>query len=171
MRAPGAEPRRSSGVMGCGAPRHRRHCRVRSFPLAARDEVGRFLRAWGGIAGVQSSLAVLLEQGHRRVACRSNESPHCSPPRPPNDSGSRTKAASLPVRTPTWLSWIFPDRLRSSPEHLLQRHRLSPYVGSEFRGALDSHHAARRNDFFGRRRHRENDGRTGAANRTQMKTA
>ena len=40
---------------------------VGSFPRAAVDErPARFMQAWGGIAGVQSTLAVLLEQGHFR---------------------------------------------------------------------------------------------------------
>ena len=33
-------------------------------PAPTRDEERRFTRAWGGIAGVQSTLPVLIDRGH-----------------------------------------------------------------------------------------------------------
>ena len=42
-------------------------------PAPPEMKTGAIMQAWGGIAGVQSTLAVLLEQGHFQPrTCRSN---------------------------------------------------------------------------------------------------
>lgn len=98
---------------------------------------GDFGRAWGGIAGVQSTLAVLLDRGH-----------HCR-------QLSLERIASLVAAEPARRFRIqgkggiaigmdadlaLVDISRSAqlrPENLKQRHALSPYIGSTFRGCIE----------------------------------
>ena len=105
-------------------------------PAPPEMKTGDFWGAWGGIAGVQSTLAALLEHGHHR--------------------------RGLPLERISWLlaagpaqRFRIPRRGRIAlgncadfalvdlsasftlrPEDLWQRHRLSPYTGSSFRGAV-----------------------------------
>lgn len=95
-----------------------------------------FLRAWGGIAGVQSTLAVLLDRGYfeRGVSldrisgllaatpARRFRIPRKGTIRPGNDADLALVdlAASFKLRV----------------EDMAQRHRLSPYAGETFRGAV-----------------------------------
>ena len=46
--------------------------------------------------------------------------------------------------------WIRTNRLRSGPPILQQRHKISPYIGSTFRGMVRRTIRARRNNFRGR---------------------
>jgi allantoinase len=95
-----------------------------------------FLRAWGGIAGVQSTLAVLLDRGYfergvslDRIAgllaatpARRFRIPDKGEIRPGNDADLTLVdlAASFMLRV----------------EDMAQRHRLSPYAGETFRGVV-----------------------------------
>jgi allantoinase len=95
-----------------------------------------FVRAWGGIAGVQSTLAVLLDRGHlergvplERIASllagtptRRFRIPHKGAIRAGNDADLVLVdlAASFTLRM----------------EDMAQRHRLSPYAGESFRGVV-----------------------------------
>jgi allantoinase len=107
-------------------------------------KAGDFWKAWGGIAGVQSTLAVLLEEGHYRRGL------------------SLQKIASLTAATPA-KRFGFPGRGRLATgasadlslvdieasftlkaDDLHQRHRLSPYVGRSFRGVVK--HTIRRGE-------------------------
>ena len=95
-----------------------------------------FWRAWGGVAGVQSTLAVLLEQGHFRRGL------------------PLERIASLLAATPA-RRFALADRGRLAmgqaadialvdlgatftlnQEDLLQRHPASPYIGKSFRGVV-----------------------------------
>jgi allantoinase len=95
---------------------------------------GDFGRAWGGIAGVQSTLAVLLDRGY-----------HCR--QLPLERISSLVAAEaarrfrIPVKGAISIGMdadlAFVDISRSfqlRPENLQQRHALSPYLGRSFRG-------------------------------------
>jgi len=105
-------------------------------PSSPDRKAGEFWRAWGGIAGVQSTLAVLLDQGYHRRGL------------------PLARIASLVAAGPARLFRIA-DRGRSvagacadlvlvdlsatftlKPQDLLQRHALSPYLGASFRGAV-----------------------------------
>jgi allantoinase len=99
-------------------------------------KTGEFQRAWGGIAGVQSTLSVLLDRGHfdrgiplERIAgllARNPASrfriPRKGAIRPGNDADLTLVdlAASFTLRT----------------EDMAHRHRLSPYAGETFRGVV-----------------------------------
>jgi allantoinase len=95
---------------------------------------GDFAQAWGGIAGVQSTLAVMLDCGYH---CR-----HLSLERisslvaaEPARRFRIPAKGSIAVGMDADLALV--DLLRTTqlqPEHLMQRHALSPYLGSNFRG-------------------------------------
>jgi allantoinase len=99
---------------------------------------GDFGKAWGGIAGVQSTLAVLLDRGY-----------HCR-------QLSLARIASLIAAEPAKRFRIqgkgriavgmdadlaLVDVSRSAqlrPQHLMQRHPMNnPYLGSTFRGCVE----------------------------------
>ncbi len=98
---------------------------------------GEFGRAWGGIAGVQSTLSVLLDRGHR---CRGLSLDRISalvasePARRFRIPGKGKIAVSMDA------DLTLVDVLRSTqlqPKDLMQRHALSPYLGSTFRGSVE----------------------------------
>jgi allantoinase len=103
---------------------------------------GDFAKAWGGIAGVQSTFSVLLDRGY-----------HCQQ-RSLGRQLSLDRIASLIAAEPARRFQIqgkgaiaigmdadlaLVDLLRSAqlqPKDLMQRHALSPYLGSTFRGSV-----------------------------------
>jgi allantoinase len=100
--------------------------------LKSRD----FMAAWGGIAGVQSTLPVLLEAGHHarglaltRIAALISATPakrfHIA------DRGSVVVGhhADLVVIDPV-------ESFTLDASDLQQRHKMSPYVGATFRGKI-----------------------------------
>ena len=102
-------------------------------PAPPGMKAGNFFQAWGGIAGVQSTLAVLLDPRHalplERIAsllaaepARRFRIPHRGRLAPGNlaDLVLVDLAASYALEA----------------EGLLQRHRLSPYAGNRFRGIV-----------------------------------
>ena len=95
-----------------------------------------FFAIWGGISGVQSVLSVLLEDGHlRRGLPLENivKMTAMNPARRFQLSGKGTLSPGADAD----LSLI--DLASSNileTEHLFQRHKMSPYVGSHFRGVV-----------------------------------
>jgi len=94
-----------------------------------------FFRVWGGIAGVQSTLAVLLEAtGARGLGLREIVRMTAGTP------ASRFRIAGKGRTAPGFdadlvlVNLDAPFTLRA--EHLHQRHALSPYVGSQFRSRV-----------------------------------
>lgn len=97
---------------------------------------GDFRDSWGGIAGVQSTLAVLLERGvdgrrlrFERIAVliAGNPAARFNIPR----------KGSLAVGNDADLMLLDPSRSYTlDSERLLQRHKISPYIGSSFTGAI-----------------------------------
>lgn len=95
-----------------------------------------FRASWGGIAGVQSTLAVLLERGFdgrrlrfERIAAliAGNPAARFNIPR----------KGSLLVGNDADLMMLDPSRSYTlDSERLLQRHKMSPYIGSEFTGTI-----------------------------------
>ncbi len=99
-------------------------------PAPPEMKAGDFGRAWGGIAGVQSTLAVLLD----RVPLERISS---------LVAGEPARRFRIPAKGAIAIGMdadlILVDLSRSvqlRPEHLMQRHALSPYVGSSFRGSV-----------------------------------
>jgi allantoinase len=99
-------------------------------PAPPAMKSGDFGKAWGGIAGVQSTLAVLLD----RVPLERISSLVAAEP---------ARRFRIPAKGSIAIGMdadlVLVDLSRSvqlRPEHLLQRHALSPYVGSSFRGCV-----------------------------------
>jgi allantoinase len=105
-------------------------------PAPPELKSGDFLRAWGGIAGVQSTLAVLLSSGHyarglplERIGSLLAFEPARRfqiPGKGRLAPGSDADLALVDLSTSFTLQ----------PEHLHQRNRMSPYLGVDFRGAI-----------------------------------
>jgi allantoinase len=97
---------------------------------------GDFRASWGGVAGVQSTLAVLLERGldGRRLRFEHISALIAAHP------AARFRIPSkgtLATGNDADLLLLNPSRSYTlSPTHLLQRHKMSPYVGFEFSGVV-----------------------------------
>ncbi|HYR85677.1 MAG TPA: allantoinase AllB [Terriglobia bacterium] len=105
-------------------------------PSSPDRKAGEFWRTWGGIAGVQSTLAVLLDQGYHRRGLPLERIASLVAAEPARrfriaDRG-RIVAGACADLVLVDLSATFTLK----PEDLLQRHALSPYLGTSFRGAV-----------------------------------
>jgi allantoinase len=97
---------------------------------------GDFVAAWGGIAGVQSTLAVLLDRGHHARGLPLERIVSLTAGTPARRFRIANKGA-LSVGCDADL--VLVDRARSftlNADDLHQRHKSSPYVGASFRGAV-----------------------------------
>ena len=107
-------------------------------PSEPRLKQGDFLSAWGGIAGVQSTLAVMLDRGHhqRQIPLERVASLLASTPaRRFRIAGKGQLAAGFDAD----IALVDLDEsftLETSDLH--QRHKMSPYVGHRFRGRVKS---------------------------------
>jgi allantoinase len=105
-------------------------------PAPPKMKSGDFAQAWGGIAGVQSTLAVLLDRGHH---CRHLSLERISSlvaAQPAHRFRIRAKGA-IAIGMDADLALVEVSRsAQLQPEHLMQRHALSPYLGSTFRGCV-----------------------------------
>jgi allantoinase len=105
-----------------------------SDPSLKKD--GDFRTSWGGVAGVQSTLAVLLERGldGRRLRFE-----HIAGLLAAN-AAARFRIPSKGTLTPgndADLLLLDPSRSYTlEPTQLLQRHKVSPYLGFEFTGVV-----------------------------------
>jgi allantoinase len=107
-------------------------------PAPLEMKSGDFAKAWGGIAGVQSTLSVLLDRGHH---CRQLSLDRISsliaaePARRFRIPGKGTIAVGMDAD----LALVNVSRpVRLEPEHLMQRHPMTnPYLGSTFRGNVE----------------------------------
>jgi allantoinase len=98
---------------------------------------GDFGKAWGGIAGVQSTLSVLLDRGYR---CRQLSLERISSliAAEPAHRFRIPSKGRIAIGMDADLALV--DVSRSTqllPKHLKQRHPLSPYLGSTFRGSVE----------------------------------
>jgi allantoinase len=97
---------------------------------------GDFRSSWGGIAGVQSTLAVLLERGFDGRRLRFERIAGLVAARPAERFRIASKGA-LKVGNDADLLLLDPSRSYTlEPAHLLQRHKMSPYIGFEFTGVV-----------------------------------
>ena len=105
-------------------------------PAPPDRKSGDFMRAWGGIAGVQSTLAVLLEAGYRRRGLRLEQIARLTAEAPARRFSLPHRGAIAPGN---WADLTLVDLTSSftlDASDLLQRHALSPYAGCQFRGAV-----------------------------------
>ncbi len=97
---------------------------------------GDFRTSWGGVAGVQSTLAVLC---HRGLDGRRLSFEHISALIAANPAARFRIPAkgTLAPGNDADLMLLDPSRsYRLEPVHLLQRHKMSPYLGFEFTGIV-----------------------------------
>jgi allantoinase len=105
-------------------------------PTEPERKRGDFLSAWGGIAGVQSTLSVLLDQGHQERTLPVERIVSLVATAPARRFGMSGKG-SLAVGCDADLVLIDPaGSITLAEDDLHQRHRVSPYVGRRFRGAV-----------------------------------
>ena len=105
-------------------------------PSPPEMKSGDFFRAWGGIAGVQSTLAVLLEQGHRQRGLPFERISALLAATPAQRFRIANKGTIAPGNHADLAVVDLSRTFTLQTGDLQQRHRISPYVGSEFRGAL-----------------------------------
>ena len=97
---------------------------------------GDFRASWGGVAGVQSTLAVLLERGHDGRRLRFEQIAGLLAAHPAARFRIPSKG-TLRVGNDADLMLLDPSRSYTlEPEQLLQRHKISPYIGFEFTGVV-----------------------------------
>jgi allantoinase len=105
-------------------------------PSPPEMKMGEFGGAWGGIAGVQSTLAVLVDRGHH---CRQLPLDRISSlvAREPARRFRIPSKGAIEVGMDADLTLVDLSRsFQLQPENLKQRHALSPYLGSFFRGCV-----------------------------------
>jgi allantoinase len=105
-------------------------------PTEPARKAGDFATAWGGIAGVQSTLSVLLDRGHHDRGLTLERIAELVAVVPARRFRIAGKGTIVPGNDAD-LMLVDPDHtftLRESD--LQQRHKVSPYVGETFRGAV-----------------------------------
>ena len=104
--------------------------------LPSMKRPGDFRASWGGVAGVQSTLAVLLERGLDGRRLRFEQIAMLVAANPAARFRIPSKGA-LAVGSDADLLLLDPSRSYTlEPAHLLQRHKTSPYLGFEFGGRV-----------------------------------
>jgi allantoinase len=96
-----------------------------------------FFRVWGGIAGVQSTLAVLLEAGWRERGLPLPQIVRMTAETPASRFRIAGKGKIAPGYDADLALVDLVDEFTLAPEHLHQRHPFSPYSGSQFRGRVE----------------------------------
>jgi allantoinase len=106
-------------------------------PAPPEMKSGDFSKVWGGIAGVQSTLAILLDRGHHARGLPLERISSLVTGNPASRFRIANKGRLVPGADADLaivdVSRVFDLRA----EDLLQRYPLSPYVGSRFRGAVE----------------------------------
>jgi allantoinase len=97
---------------------------------------GDFLNAWGGIAGVQSTLAVLLEQGHHERGLPLERIASLSASEPARRFHILGRGGLVAGKTADMVLVDLDAAFTLDANDLHQRHRVSPYVGASFRGTV-----------------------------------
>jgi allantoinase len=105
-------------------------------PTEPSKKRGDFMSAWGGIAGVQSTLSVLLDRGHHARGLSLTRIAELVA-REPARRFQIARRGSLAVGNEADLVLIDPAATFTlKEEDLHQRHKASPYIGASFRGTV-----------------------------------
>ena len=105
-------------------------------PSSPDRKAGEFWRAWGGIAGVQSTLAVLLDQGYHRRGLPLERIASLVAAEPARRFRIADRGRILAGACADLVLVDLSATFTLKPQDLLQRHALSPYLGTSFRGAV-----------------------------------
>jgi allantoinase len=95
-----------------------------------------FARAWGGIAGVQSTLAVLLERGHYERRLPIERIVHLTSAEPARRFRIADKGRVAPGYDADIVLIDPAASFTLTAPELQQRHPMSPYLGCTFRGRV-----------------------------------
>jgi len=95
-----------------------------------------FFRVWGGIAGVQSTLNVLLESGHHERGLPLETIAQLTGAAPARRFGISSKGEIRAGLHADCALVATHEPFVLEAERLCSRHRASPYVGTTFRGAV-----------------------------------
>ena len=105
-------------------------------PTEPARKAGDFFQAWGGIAGVQSTLPILLDRGHHARALPLERIATLVATTPAQRFRIAGKG-SIRIGNDADLVLVDPNQsLTLRTEDLQQRHKISPYIGVTFRGTL-----------------------------------
>lgn len=97
---------------------------------------GPFWRAWGGIAGVQSTLPVLFDRGYRQRSLPLERIASLVATEPAKRFRIRDRGRIVPGALADLAIVDIHQNFVLQREDLLQRHPISPYVGASFRGMV-----------------------------------
>jgi allantoinase len=105
-------------------------------PAPPEMKSGDFGQAWGGIAGVQSTLGVLLDRGYHCRQLSLDRIASLVAAEPARRFQIPAKGA-IAIGMDADLALVdLSQSAQLRPEHLKQRHALSPYLGRTFRGCV-----------------------------------
>jgi len=105
-------------------------------PAPPHMKSGEFMQAWGGIAGVQSTLPVLLQRGHFDKGL---SLPHIAKLLAETPAKRFSIADRGSIQTGNLADFTFvdlEDHFTLRPEDMAHRHAISPYAGERFRGVV-----------------------------------
>jgi allantoinase len=105
-------------------------------PAPLEMKTGAIMHAWGGIAGVQSTLAVLLDQGHFRRDLPLERIASLTAAVPAQRFRIAHKGALAPGNDADVTLVDLRGSYTLKAEDLQQRHAISPYIGASFRGVV-----------------------------------
>jgi allantoinase len=105
-------------------------------PAPPEMKTGDFWKAWGGIAGVQSTLAVLLDQGFHQRKLPLRAIANLLAEYPARHFRIPKKGSLVPGNDADLVLVDLAEGYTLRAEDLLQRHPLTPYVGNTFRGVV-----------------------------------
>jgi allantoinase len=105
-------------------------------PAPPEMKSGDFRRAWGGIAGVQSTLTALLDQGHHERSLPLSRIASLLAEEPARRFRIAGKGGIAAGRDADLVLLDIAESWTLEPGSLLQRHAISPYIGRTFRGRV-----------------------------------
>ncbi|HEU5256214.1 MAG TPA: allantoinase AllB [Vicinamibacterales bacterium] len=105
-------------------------------PTEPAMKAGDFIGAWGGIAGVQSTLPVLLERGHHNRRLPIERIAELIAATPARRFRIARKGTIAPGNDADLVLIDPAASFTLQKNHLQQRHKASPYVGATFRGVV-----------------------------------
>jgi allantoinase len=105
-------------------------------PTEPSMKAGDFVNAWGGIAGVQSTLPVLLERGCHLRRLTLEAIAELTAATPARRFRIARKGTIEPGNDADLVLIDAAGAFTLEREHLQQRHKMSPYIGAAFRGSV-----------------------------------
>jgi allantoinase len=105
-------------------------------PAPPEMKTGPIMQAWGGIAGVQSTMAVLLQQGHFRRGLPLERIAKLTSATPAQRFRIAHKGGLVPGNDADLALLDLRESYTLEARNLQQRHAISPYIGAAFRGVV-----------------------------------